>query len=395
MLPLSGLRILSAEAFGAGPYGSMFLADLGAEVIKIENPASGGDASRSVGPHFLGPNDSQFFQTFGTNKRSLTLNLRSPEGQEILHRVVSSVDAIMNNLRGDQPAKLGLEYAKLKSANPKLVCAHLSAYGRDNDRTGWPGYDYLMQAEAGFLSVTGEPGTPPARFGLSIVDFMSGITCGLALLAAIIGAQKSGEGGDIDVCLFDVALHQLSYPATWYLNAGDVTGRLPRGSHPSTVPVQLFKTKDAWIFVMCMLDKFWDRLLQDMGREDLGEHPHYRDVAARREHRDELTEVLDAEFSKRTTEDWLGRLTGKLPVAPVYDLPQALDNPFVQQVQMLQTVPHPHKSDLRLLSNPIRLNGERLPARPCSPLGGDTDELLAEIGYGDDDIADLRSRGVV
>jgi crotonobetainyl-CoA:carnitine CoA-transferase CaiB-like acyl-CoA transferase len=243
-LPLSGVRILTFENFGAGPFGSMYLADLGAEVIKIENRLQGGDASRGMGPYFLGENDSDYFQALNLNKRSISLNVKTPEGREAFQRLVGTADAVLNNLRGDQPDKLGLTYEALSAFNPRIVCAHLSAFGRDNERRGWPGYDYMMQAEAGYLSVTGEPGTPPARFGLSVIDFMTGVTTALALVAALFGAQRSGKGRDVDVSLFDVALHQLSYPGTWYLNQGLVTGRLPRGAHPSAVPVQLYRTAD-------------------------------------------------------------------------------------------------------------------------------------------------------
>ena len=219
-LPLTGVRILTFENFGAGPFGSMYLADLGAEVIKIENRAQGGDATRRMGPYFLGSEDSHFFQTFNLNKKSVALNLKTTDGQAIFRKLVAKSDAVLNNLRGDQPEKLGLTYEALKASNPKIVCAHLSAYGRDNERKAWPGYDYLMQAEAGYLHLTGEPGSPPARMGLSIIDFMTGITTALALVSALFGTSRSGVGRDLDVSLFDVALHQLSYPGNWYLNEG-------------------------------------------------------------------------------------------------------------------------------------------------------------------------------
>lgn len=393
-LPLKGLRVLTVEQFGAGPYGSMFLADLGAEVIKLEAPGRG-DASRQVGPHELGEADSQYFQTFNLNKRSLTLDLKSARGQAVLHRLVAGADALLNNLKGDQPEKLGLSYPALRAHNPRLVCAHLSAYGRDNARTAWPGFDYLMQAEAGFMGLTGEPDSPPARFGLSIIDFMTGITCALGLLAAVMAAREHGEGRDVDVSLFDVALHQLSYPATWYLNAGEVTGRLPRSAHPSTVPTQLFPTADGWIFVMCMLERFWQELIQAMGREDLAARPEFTDMAARRTHRDALTEVLDAEFRKRTTAEWLEALQGRLPVGPVLDLPQALDNAFVREVGMLQDVAHPLAGSLRTLRNPIRLDGERLSGEACPPLGADSEALLNEAGFTAEDIRALREDGII
>ena len=159
-LPLTGVTVLAVEQYGAGPFGTMLLGDLGAEVIKIENPADGGDMARAVGPHFLADGSSQFFHAFNRNKRSLTLNLKAPEGREIFLRLVAEADAVLNNLRGDLPEALGLDYATLGKVNPAIVCAHLSAYGRDGPRRTWPGYDYLMQAEAGYLSLTGEPEAP-------------------------------------------------------------------------------------------------------------------------------------------------------------------------------------------------------------------------------------------
>jgi crotonobetainyl-CoA:carnitine CoA-transferase CaiB-like acyl-CoA transferase len=392
-LPLAGIRVLTFENFGAGPFGSMYLADLGAEVIKVENREQGGDATRGMGPYFLGEHDSHFFQTFNLNKKSVTLNLKLDEGQEAFRRLVRKADVVMNNLRGDQPGKLGLDYATLGASNPRILCAHLSAYGRDNDRKGWPGYDYLMQAEAGYLHLTGEPGTPPARMGLSIIDYMTGITTAVAVLSSLIGVMKSGRGGDIDVSLFDVALHQLTYPGSWYLNEGHRTERLPRSSHPSAVPVQLLRTSDGWIFVMCMTEKFWQALLGKLDRMDLASDLRFATPDARRRNRDELTEVLDSEFVGRTTRQWLERLQGLLPAAPVYDLAQALDNPYAGTIGMVRTLPHPARPDFRVLANPIKLDGLRLPSRKAPGLGEHTDDLLREAGYSDTEIAALRERG--
>jgi len=392
-LPLVGLRVLTFENFGAGPFGSMYLADLGAEVVKIESPDQGGDATRSMGPFFLGEHDSHFFQTFNLNKKSAVLNLKHAQGRDAFRRLVRTADVVMNNLRGDQPEKLGLDYAALGPVNPRILCAHLSAYGRDNERKGWPGYDYLMQAEAGYLHLTGEPGTPPARMGLSIIDYMTGITTAVAVLASLVGVMKSGRGRDIDVSLFDVALHQLTYPGNWYLNEGHPTERLPRSSHPSAVPVQLFKTRDGWIFVMCMTEKFWQALLGVLGREDLASDPMYADAKARRVHRDALTVVLDSEFERETTQHWLGRLQGLLPVAPVHDLPQALDNPFAAAIGMVRPLPHPARPEFRVLANPIKLNGARLPSHRAPRLGEHTDEILGGAGLTAAEIESLKSSG--
>ncbi len=390
-LPLTGLRILTFEAFGAGPFGSMYLADLGADVIKIENAEQGGDATRAMGPFFLGEGDSHFFQTFNLNKRSAALNLKQRGGREAFLRLVGRSDAVLNNLRGDQPDKLGLTYDALRDTNPRIVCAHLSAYGRDNERRAWPGYDYLMQAEAGYLHLTGEPGTPPARMGLSIIDFMTGITTALALVSALWGVQRSGQGRDLDVSLFDVALHQLSYPGTWFLNERYKTERMPRSSHPSAVPVQLFRTQDGWIFLMCMTDKFWNELMRILPASQIAADPRFATADARRENRDALTPLLDAVLEQATTQQWLERLQGALPAAPVYDMQQALDNPFPLATGMIRNTPHPARPDYRSFANPIKLDGQRLPARTGSALGADTAALLAECGYSEGEITALRA----
>ncbi|MBT5239406.1 MAG: CoA transferase [Rhodospirillaceae bacterium] len=394
-LPLSGLRVLTMEQYGAGPYCSMFMADMGAEVIKVENPSSGGDFARSTGPYFLGENDSQYFQAFNLNKRSLTLDLKTEKGQEVLHKLVKESDAIVNNMRGNQPAKLGIDYAALKSVNPKIVCGHISAYGRDNSRAAWPGYDYLMQAEAGFLSVTGEPDGPPARFGLSLVDFMTGTMLAYGVTAAIVKAKETGEGGDVDVSLMEAALHQLTYPGVWYLNEGLVTGRAPRGAHPSVTPSQLVKSQDGWVFIMCQNPKFWGLLIDGLDRKELGEDPRFADLAARLENRAALTVILDEVFSKMSTEAWVEKFKGIIPISPVYDMAQALDNPFLEEIDMITEVDHPDRPGLRVLNNPIKLDGKRVPIRSAPKLGADTDELLKDIGYDDEGIAALRDAGAI
>ena len=393
ILPLAGYRIVSAEQYGAGPYGTMFLAQLGADVIKIEPPA-GGDTARAVGPHFLREAESLYFQSFNLNKRSLTLDLTRPEGQAVLHRIAERSHAVVNNLRGDIPDKLGLTYAALKPHNPAVVCAHLSAYGRDNPRARWPGYDYLMQAEAGFLSLTGEPDGPPTRMGLSMVDFMTGTMMTIGLLSALIAAKDTGIGRDVDVDLLSAAVHQLSYPAVWYLNQGDVTGRSPRSAHPSVTPSQMFRTADGWIFIMAQLPKFWTVLCERIGHPELAADERFATPAKRLANRDALTAELDAILGTAPTRAWLDALEGHLPVAPVFDVAQALDNPFLTETRMVDRVSHPD-GDVRVLANPIRLDGERLPNRAGPLLGADTDAVLAEFGYGPEEVASLKGAGAV
>lgn len=393
-LPLAGYRILSAEQYGAGPYGTMFLAQLGAEVIKIE-PPKGGDTARAVGPHFLRDGESLYFQTFNLNKKSLTLNLQSEEGREIFRRLAADAHAVANNLRGDLPERLGLTYDALKDVNPRLVCAHLSAYGRDNERAKWPGYDYLMQAEAGFLSLTGEPDGPPVRFGLSMVDFMTGTMMAVGLLAALADAERSGLGRDIDVDLLSAAAHQMSYPGIWYMNEDDVTPRAPFGAHPTATPSQMFHTADGWMFVMAQLPKFWTVLVEEIGRPELAEDARFATPAARRENRDALTEVLEAVFTEQPTAHWVDLLKGKMPVAPVNSLEQAMDNVFLEETGMIDHVDHPDRAGIKVLTSPIKVDGERLPTSAGPLLGADSDDILAELGYDADAIAALKHSGVV
>ena len=391
MLPLEGVRVLAVEGYGAGPFGSAHLADLGAEVVKIE-PREGGDVSRGVGPYFLGEDDSHFFQALNRNKKSLTLDLKHPRSKEILRRLAATADGLMSNLRGDQPEKLGITYADLSPVNPKIVCAHLSAYGRDGARKSWPGYDYLMQAEAGYLTLSGEPDGPPARMGLSIVDYSTGTTCALALLAGILEARRTGRGRDLDVSLYDVAMHMLNYPAAWYLNEGLQTKREPRSAHPFIVPSQLFRTEDGWIFVMAQNQRFWELLCDKLARTDL--KSAFPDYAARREHRDELTKILDQEFGRHTTAAWLETLRGSIPCSPVYDLAQGLDNPYFLGRGGVQVFDHPDKPGFKLVASPFRI-GEDLPARPAPKLGEHTHVLLRELGYGEQEIDELTKSGAV
>lgn len=392
--PLAGVRILAVEQYGAGPWATMYLADMGAEVVKIEDPGAG-DSSRASGPHFLGANDSQFFQTFNLGKKSVALDLRQAEGREVFRRLATTADAVLNNLRGDQPEKLGLTYAHLSPPNPRIVCAHLSGYGRTGARAAWPAYDYLMQAEAGFLDLTGEPDGPPSRMGLSIVDYLTGTTTAFALTAALYGALRTGKGRDVDVTLYDVAIHQLSYPAVWYLNAGDVTARRPRSGHPVVVPCEVFPTADGHLFVMCVLPKFWEAFCDIIDLPDLPDDDRFAMPEGRFANRDALVTILDRALTARATGHWMSRFAGKVPVAPVLTLPQALENPYLAASGGIQTPGHPAQPGFRVLSSPIRLDGAQPKARTAPSLGADTRAVLQDAGLRDPEIAALAAKGVI
>ncbi|MGH7152284.1 MAG: CaiB/BaiF CoA transferase family protein, partial [Acetobacteraceae bacterium] len=383
------------EQYGAGPFGSMQLADMGAEVIKIENPSDGGDIGRRVGPYLLGDGDSHFFQAFNRNKRSMTLNLQAPEGRAVLRDLAVTADGMLDNLRGDQPARLGVTYDAVREANPRIVCAHLSAYGRNGSRAAWPGYDYLMQAEAGYLSLTGEPDAPPARFGLSVIDMMAGVYAAMALLAGIVAARETGQGRDVEVSLFDTALANLTYLAAWYLNEGHAQGREPYSAHPSLTPSQLFRTADGWIFIMCNKEKFWPVLCGKIGRPEWTGDPRFATYAARLENRAELTKLMNAALSPRTTAAWLEHFSGAVPAAPVHDLAGALTSEFVRGEDRVWSYDVGIRPGFHMVPPAFRLPGDAMPRRGAPALGADTEQVLAELGYGAGRIASLRDGGVI
>ncbi|MHB1025370.1 MAG: CaiB/BaiF CoA transferase family protein [Desulfobacteria bacterium] len=394
-LPLRGVKIIAVEQYGAGPFGTQQLADLGAEVIKIENHTDGGDVGRQVGPYYFSPQDSHFFQSFNRNKKSMTLDLKKPEGQAVFHDLIKKADGVIHNLRGDLPKKLGITYDHLKGCNPKIVCAHLTAYGRTGSRAAWPGYDYLVQAEAGYLSVTGEPSGPPTRFGISIVDMMTGVTAVFGLIAGILGARQTGQGMDVDVSLFDVALHNLSYLGTWYLNEGVVQGKVPRSGHPSLVPSQLFPTKDGWVLIMCNKEKFWVELVQILGRPEWAKDPEFATFKARLENRDRVVKMLDDILVTATTNEWLEKLSGRVPISPVFNIGQALENPFVAEQGMILEQDHPIRKKIRTISCPVHISGEEQPNKICPGMGADTEDILHDIGYSQERIARLREGKII
>ena len=395
MLPLEGVRIIAIEQYGAGPFGTQVLADLGAEVIKIENPNEGGDVGRHVGPYLLGDEDSQFFQSLNRNKKSLTLDLKSTEGRKIFLELVKTSDGLLDNLRGDLPDQLGITYEQLKEVNPTIVCSHLSAYGRTGERAAWPGFDYLMQAETGFLSLTGEPEGPPSRFGLSIVDMMTGMTAVCALACGIIGARANQRGMDLDASLFDTALSNLNYVAAWYLNEGVNQGRVARSGHPSLTPSQLFKTQNGWLFIMCNKEKFWPLLCDELGKPEWKLDPRFIHFEARLENRTELSELIESLLKQKDTQQWFDQLQGKVPVAPVYDIAEALENPFVKEQGRVISIPHADQGEIKVIACPIKIPGESQRLNPAPELGQHSDSLLQELGYHSKEVAAFRLNGVI
>lgn len=390
--PLAGVRIIAVEQFGAGPFATLYLADLGAEVIKIEDPHMGGDVSRYIPPGQSGT-DSLYFEAFNRNKRSLLLDLKNPSGQVLFRRLAAGSDAVFNNLRGDQVERLGLTYQELRAVNPKIVCASLSGYGRTGaDRTR-PGYDALVQAEAGWAALTGEPDGPPVKSGLSLADYSAGLMAALGLMIALFNAQRTGHGCDVDTSLYDVALAMLTYPAAWYLSAEIESPRASMSAHPSVVPFQFFATADSYLAVACPKEKFFRALAVAIDLPELLDDSRFLSFAARAEHRAELLGMLEARFRLHTTEAWLERLGGEVPCAPVRSLAEALDPAGLTARNLLASYPHPVFGTVRAVGTPLTVGNFEPKYRMAPTLGSDNEEILRELGYDDDGIRAMCREG--
>src|SRR5437870_4034274 len=296
--PLKGVRIIAVEQFGAGPFGTLHLADLGADVIRLEDPSTGGDVSRYVSPGQQGT-DSLYFDSFNRGKRSMLLDLKQQAGQEVLQKLAGGADAVYANLRGDVVKELGLTYPTLSRINPAIVCVSLSAYGRDGNRSSEPGYDPLIQAEAGWAALTGDPDGPPVKSGLSLADYAGGVMAALGLMAAVFDAQRTGEGRAVHVSLYDTALAMHNYRATWYLTAGVPGERTADSAHPRIVPFQFFATADGHVAIACAKEKFFRALVQRMGLPALAGDARFSSLDERRRNRDELLKPLQERFREQ------------------------------------------------------------------------------------------------
>ena len=382
MRPLEDVRVLAVEQYGAGPFGSLHLADLGADVIKIEDPGSGGDVGRYVVPLQHGE-DSVFFEAFNRNKRSLALDLGSPAGREVFEDLVRVSDVVFSNLRGDVPDKLGIRYEHLSHLNPAVVCCSLSGFGMTGPRSGDPGYDYVLQGMAGWMDVTGEPDGPPTKSGLSVVDYSGGLVAAVSLLAALHAARRDGVGADCDVSLFDTAVSMLTYPAAWALNSNFEPTRTHHSAHPSLVPFQAFPSADGWIVVACPKEKFWRRLTAALGAPELADDPRYASFELRRANAQILLPVLEAALVKRSTQDWLEVLRAVgVPCGPVNSVTEALADPHTAAREMLVSTEHPHFGPLVQVSTAVRVGDERPEGRRAPRLNEDAEAVLTGLlGY--------------
>jgi crotonobetainyl-CoA:carnitine CoA-transferase CaiB-like acyl-CoA transferase len=394
-LPLADVRVIALEQYGAGPWGTLQLADLGAEVIKIEDPLAGGDVGRYVPPYQEGE-DSLFFETFNRNKQSVALDLRHPQSRGVLEDLVRASDVVYSNLRGDQPMKLRITYEDLKGVNPKIVCCSLSGFGTTGPRAAEGGYDYMMQGLAGWMSLTGEPDGPPTKSGLSLVDLSGGYVSTIAVLAGLWRARRDGVGCDCDVSLFETALHELVYVGTWAATKGYTPPRLSSSAHPSIVPFQNFATADGWIVVAGPKQKFWERLCVAIGHPELATDERFADFAARARHRDELVPLLEAAFATRTTSEWLSILReAGVPSAAVNDVAGALEDPQAKARGAVVEIEHPRLGAVRQVASPLRVSGAEPPLRRAPLRGEHTEKALVEVcGYTPERVQKLVEAGV-
>jgi crotonobetainyl-CoA:carnitine CoA-transferase CaiB-like acyl-CoA transferase len=393
-LPLEGVRILSLEQFGAGPFGTSHLADLGAEVIKIEDPTFGGDVGRYVPPYFQGE-DSLFFEAFNRGKKSISLDLNSDEGRRIFEELVKVSDGVFSNMRGDVPKKIGITYDQLKHLNPAIVCCSLTGYGMTGPRKNEPGYDYVIQGLTGWMDITGEPDGPPTKSGLSIVDFSTGYVAALAFVSGLWAAKRDGVGMDCDVSLFDTSLAMLTYPGVWHLNAGFTPKRTSHSAHPSIVPFQAFEASDGWFVIAAAKEKFWGRITEVVGRPDLATDPDYATLSARQKNSKALLGILDELFLTNTVEHWVTALTAAaVPSGEVNTVEQAFKDPQVEARGMVLEADHPLYGTVKTIASPVKVGGEQRPAVRGPQRGEHTREVLEQLaGVSADDFERAAAAG--
>ncbi len=369
--PLQGVRIIEVGHMLMGPYCSMLLADLGADVIKVEPP--GGDIGRRVSPHSIGAHNA-YFASLNRSKRSVVLDLASDEGQRELGRLVEDADGLVTNLRPAAIRKLGLTYDRLKRWNPAIVCVALTGYGLDGPYAEFPAYDYVIQALTGVMMLTGDPSGPPTKTGYSAVDNSAGIMGAVGLLAKLV----EGKGGQVDIAMYDVMLSQLNYLAGGWLNASEHAERYPQSAHPYIVPAQLFPTSDGWLALFISHDDFWRRFCTEVEKPDWIRDERLATMGARRVNRDYVLELVGEVLAGGTTEHWVARLAPLGVVAAgVESLETALQSPHTRSRAMVAEIDTPD-GRIRAVGNPIKLAG--VPDRFGMPplLGEHNAELLGK-----------------
>ena len=394
MRPLADIRILSLEQYGAGPFGTLHLADLGAEVIKVEDPRVGGDVGRYV-PPYANEEDSLFFEAFNRNKKSISIDLLTPEGRAVFEDLVKVCDVVYSNLRGDVPAKMKITYNDLKHLNPKIVCCSLTGFGMTGPRSSEPGYDYILQGLAGWMDLTGEPDGPPTKSGLSMVDYSGGFVAAISLLAGVHAARRDGVGMDCDLSLYDAAIGMLTYPGVWHMNAGFTPVRTHHSAHPSLVPFQAFEASDGWIIIGCAKEKFWQRLTEVIGKPEWATDPRFITFADRQKNATALLPVLEEIIRHRTVDQWLSVLyPASIPCGPINDVAQAMLEPHTIARNLIFETEHPRYGTIKNLASPVKVGDEAVSHRRAPQRNENFDEVMSGLlKYSPEKIASLGDAG--
>jgi crotonobetainyl-CoA:carnitine CoA-transferase CaiB-like acyl-CoA transferase len=394
-LPLSGIRILDLTHFLAGPFASMILGDLGAEVIRIEHPTKL-DEARKTPPHFM-DGESVYFLSLNRNKKSITLDLKKEQGRAVFLDLVRNADVVFDNFRPGVTERLGIDHAKLCLIKPDIICCSLSAFGMTGPFSDRPGYDYIMQGISGLMSLAGEPGTPPEKTGISVVDHVGGLYAVIAILASLVQKERKGTGQLSDVALLDSILSLFTYVAGFYLNAGDVPKKISASGHPSYVPVQNFETADGYIVLMSLTEKFWHATCRAIDKPEWADDPRFASAADRLTHKPELLDLLVPLLKTKPSTHWLDALALEgVPSSPINTLAEGLEHPQVKARDMVVTVPHPVAGTFRTLGNPIKMSDKDAAYASPPLLGQHTEEILAGLlGYPREKITALRGQGVI
>ena len=392
--PLRGVRVLDVTTSIAGPYCAQILAALGADVVKVERPDTGDDG-RAWGPPFW-DGEGTMFLSANAGKRSLAISLRDPDGREAILRLAERSDVFLQSLRPGRAEELGLGPAAVRARNQRLVYCTVGAYGRVGPLSREPGYDALMQAAGGLISLTGEPGRPGVRVGASLIDQGTGMWAALGVLASLLERERTGSAPEVDVSLYETALGYIGYHLAGYLADGTV----PAGEgtrFPMVAPYQVFPTQDGELMVAGGNDRLFARICDVLEVPELVDDPRFRTNPARVRSRDELCRILEARLRTATTAHWHERLTAAgVPAAPVADVADIVAAPQTEALGMLQPLPHPSIPDLRLPALPLSFDHERAVHRSPPPsVGQHTAAILAEVGYDDETIAALAARGVI
>jgi len=393
-LALEGIRVVDCSRVLAGPFCAMLLSDLGADVIKVEDTGSG-DESRTWPPHKDG--ESAAFLVINRNKRDIALDLKQPEGVEALKRLVAGADVLIENFRTGTMESFGLGYDTLAALNPGLVYCSISAFGRTGPRKDGAGYEALMQAFSGIMSITGEPGGPPVRCGISFLDLTTGIFSAFGIVSAIHHRTRTGLGQRVDASLLETAVGLLNYHAEGFL----LTGALPQAlgsSHPSVVPYRNFRCQDGqWVFVAAANDRLWQRLAPALGLAALTEDPRFKSNPERVKHRKDLEAALEVAIGRHDREALLAMLEkAGVPATPVNTVDQVMKDAQTAARSMIERAHHPRLGDIPVIGTPVKFSRMRAGVRSAAPLHGQhTDEVLAEHGYDTAAIAALREKKVV